>query len=379
MTDKNKLGLYALGIVGVLVLPLVLQGFGNAWVRIADTALLYVILALGLNIVVGYAGLLDLGFVAFYAAGAYLFGLLASPHLAQTFEWFSVVFPNGLHVPLWVVIPLAMAVAGFLGMLLGAPTLKLRGDYLAIVTLGFGEIVRIFLNNLDHPVNITNGPKGLNQIDSVRILGFNFGRPLELFGFTIPSVTLYYYLFLFFVVMTVVVSWRLQTSRIGRAWMAIREDEIAAKAMGINTRNMKLLAFGLGAMFGGVAGSMFGAFQGFVSPESFSLMESVMIVAMVVLGGLGHIPGVILGAVLLAALPEILRYVAGPLQAMTDGRLDAAILRQLLIALAMISVMLLRPRGLWPAPEHGKTLLRKVTPKGLLPQAPPAAQPGGSK
>jgi branched-chain amino acid transport system permease protein len=136
--------------------------------------------------------------------------------------------------------------------------------------------------------------------------------------------------------------------------MAIREDEIAAKAMGINTRNMKLLAFGMGATFGGVSGSMFAAFQGFVSPESFSLMESIMIVAMVVLGGIGYLPGVILGAVLLAALPEVLRYVAGPLQQMTDGRLDAAILRQLLIASAMIVIMLLRPRGLWPRPEHGK-------------------------
>lgn len=141
--------------------------------------------------------------------------------------------------------------------------------------------------------------------------------------------------------------------------MAIREDEIAAKAMGINTRNMKLLAFGMGASFGGVSGAMFAAFQGFVSPESFSLMESVMIVAMVVLGGLGHLPGVILGAVLLAALPEVLRYVAGPLQAMTDGRLDASILRQLFIALAMIVIMLMRPRGLWPSPEHGKTLTKK--------------------
>jgi branched-chain amino acid transport system permease protein len=138
--------------------------------------------------------------------------------------------------------------------------------------------------------------------------------------------------------------------------MAIREDEIAAKAMGINTRNLKLLAFGLGAMFGGVAGVLFASFQGFVSPESFSLMESVMIVAMVVLGGLGHLPGVVLGAVLLSALPEVLRYVAGPLQAMTDGRLDAAILRQLLIALAMILIMLWRPRGLWPSPDHGQTL-----------------------
>jgi branched-chain amino acid transport system permease protein len=156
------------------------------------------------------------------------------------------------------------------------------------------------------------------------------------------------------VLVSVVICHRLELSRIGRAWMAIREDEIAAKAMGINTRNMKLLAFGMGATFGGVAGAMFAAFQGFVSPESFSLMESVMIVAMVVLGGMGHLPGVILGAILLAALPEVLRYVAGPLQQMTGGRLDASILRQLLIALAMIVIMLLRPRGLWPSREHGK-------------------------
>ena len=138
--------------------------------------------------------------------------------------------------------------------------------------------------------------------------------------------------------------------------MAIREDEIAAKAMGINTRNMKLLAFGMGATFGGVSGVLFGAFQGFISPESFTLMESVMIAAMVVLGGVGHLPGVVLGAVLLSALPELLRYVAGPLQAATGGRLDASILRQLLIALAMITIMLSRPRGLWPSPEHGKSL-----------------------
>jgi branched-chain amino acid transport system permease protein len=157
----------------------------------------------------------------------------------------------------------------------------------------------------------------------------------------------------------VIICHRLEFSRIGRAWMAIREDEIAAKAMGINTRNMKLMAFGMGATFGGVSGSMFAAFQQFVSPESFSLMESVMIVAMVVLGGIGYLPGVILGAVLLSALPEVLRYVAGPLQSMTGGRLDAAILRQLLIALAMITVMLMRPRGLWPAPEHGKSLQPK--------------------
>ncbi|RAR53444.1 UNVERIFIED_CONTAM: amino acid/amide ABC transporter membrane protein 2 (HAAT family) [Acidovorax defluvii] len=357
---KNTKLNWILGAIALLVLPLILQYFGNAWVRIADLALLYVMLALGLNIVVGYAGLLDLGYVAFYAVGAYLFALMASPHLADNFAAFAAMFPNGLHTSLWLVIPLAALVAAIFGAVLGAPTLKLRGDYLAIVTLGFGEIIRIFLNNLDHPVNLTNGPKGMGQIDSVKIFGLDLGKRLELFGFDINSVTLYYYLFLVLVVVSVVICYRLQDSRIGRAWMAIREDEIAAKAMGINTRNMKLLAFGMGASFGGVSGAMFGAFQGFVSPESFSLMESVMIVAMVVLGGIGHIPGVILGAVLLSALPEVLRYVAGPLQAMTDGRIDSAILRQLLIALAMIIIMLLRPRGLWPAPDHGKSLTQKT-------------------
>ena len=356
---QKKIAQWIVGGIALLVLPLILQYFGNAWVRIADLALLYVMLALGLNIVVGYAGLLDLGYVAFYAVGAYLFALMASPHLSETFAAFAAMFPNGLHTSLWVVIPLAAILAAFVGVLLGIPVLKLRGDYLAIVTLGFGEIIRIFLNNLDRPVNLTNGPKGMGQIDSVKLFGLDLGKQLELFGFDISSVTLYYYLFLALVIVTIVICYRLQDSRIGRAWMAIREDEIAAKAMGINTRNMKLLAFGMGASFGGVSGAMFGAFQGFVSPESFSLMESVMIVAMVVLGGIGHIPGVILGAVLLSSLPEVLRFVAGPLQAMTDGRLDSAILRQLLIALAMIVVMLMRPRGLWPAPEHGKSLEQK--------------------
>ncbi len=361
LDSKNKRTLILSALL-LLVLPLLLQSMGNFWVRIADVALLYVLLALGLNIVVGFAGLLDLGFVAFFAIGAYLYGLMASPHLAETFEWFAQTFPHGLHTPIWFVIPLAALLAGVFGILLGAPTLKLRGDYLAIVTLGFGEIIRVFMNNLDHPVNITNGPKGLGQIDGITVFGIPLSRPLEIGSYELSSVTLYYYLFLFLVVVSVIICHRLELSRIGRAWMAIREDEIAAKAMGINTRNMKLLAFGMGATFGGVSGSMFAAFQGFVSPESFSLMESVMIVAMVVLGGIGHLPGVILGAVLLAALPEVLRWVSGllDLQAMTGGRLDAAILRQLLIALAMIIIMLMRPRGLWPSPEHGKSLTKSV-------------------
>jgi branched-chain amino acid transport system permease protein len=355
-TEKPPYLRYLLWAVGLVLLPLALQSMGNAWVRIADMALLYVLLALGLNIVVGYAGLLDLGFVAFFAVGAYMFGLLASPHLTDTFPWIAAMFPGGMHTPLWAVIPIGAGLAGLFGVLLGAPTLKLRGDYLAIVTLGFGEIIRVFMNNLDNPVNITNGPKGLGQIDAMTVMGHPLSKRIDLGFIELSSVTQYYFLFLALVLVSALICLRLQNSRIGRAWMAIREDEIAAKAMGINTRNLKLLAFGMGATFGGVAGVMFASFQGFVSPESFSLMESVMIVAMVVLGGLGHLPGVIMGAVLLSALPEVLRYVAGPLQAMTDGRLDAAILRQLLIALAMIIIMLWRPRGLWPAPEHGKAL-----------------------
>jgi branched-chain amino acid transport system permease protein len=186
------------------------------------------------------------------------------------------------------------------------------------------------------------------------MFGVSLGKTQHLFGLEMPKVTNYYFVLLILVVLAVVICYRLERSRIGRAWMAIREDEIAAKAMGINTRNLKLLAFGMGATLGGVSGVMFASFQGFISPESFSLQESIMIVAMVVLGGIGHIPGVIVGALLLAALPEVLRYVAGPLQQWSDGRLDASILRQLLIALAMIGVMLARPRGLWPSPEHGK-------------------------
>jgi len=290
-----------------------------------------------------------------------MLGLLASPQLTDAFPAIAAAFPHGLHVPWWLLIPLGAAVAGFFGVLLGAPTLKLRGDYLAIVTLGFGEIVRVFLNNLDAPINITNGPKGITGIDEITIFEHPLGKTGHWFGLEWPKVTNYYFLFLILVIFAVVICYRLERSRIGRAWMAIREDEIAAKAMGINTRNMKLLAFGMGATFGGVSGSMFAAFQQFISPESFSLMESVMIVAMVVLGGIGHLPGVILGAVLLSALPEVLRQFSSPLQAMTGGRLDAAILRQLLIALAMIIVMLLRPRGLWPSPEHGKSL--QNTPK----------------
>ncbi len=313
------------------------SGLGRGWVRILDFALLYVMLALGLNIVVGYAGLLDLGYIAFYAVGAYLYALLASPHF-------------GLHLPFWALLPLGALVAGLFGVLLGAPTLRLRGDYLAIVTLGFGEIIRIFLNNLNAPVNITNGPQGVNLIDPIQLGGFSFGQTHSLFGLNFPSVYTYYYLFLLLTLVIIFVSLRLQDSRIGRAWVAIREDEVAAAAMGINTRNVKLLAFAMGASFGGVSGGLFAGFQGFISPESFNLFESIIILCMVVLGGMGNIAGVILGAVLLTVFPEALRYL-GDLQRLVFGDVlvDPADLRMLVFGLALVLIMIFRPAGLLPS------------------------------
>src|SRR5262249_34419325 len=239
----------AIMVVVLIALPFAVGVMGNAWVRALSFACLYVLLALGLNIVVGFAGLLDLGYVAFYAVGAYTYALLASPHLTSNFAILASAFPSGLHVWLWFVIPTGAAIAAFFGVVLGAPVLKLRGDYLAIVTLGFGEIIRIFLNNLNAPLNFTNGPQGITLIDPARIGSFSFGKAQTIFGYTLPSVYMYYYLFLLLTVIAIVVCLRLQDSRLGRAWMAIREDDIAAKAMGINTRNIKLLAFSLGATF----------------------------------------------------------------------------------------------------------------------------------
>lgn len=352
LNDKPWLGIF-LFACGLVLAPMLVGAVGgNYWVRVLDFALLYVMLALGLNIVVGFAGLLDLGYIAFYAVGAYLVALLSSPHLTEQFTTIAAHFPNGLHLSVWLILPLGAACAALFGILLGAPTLKLRGDYLAIVTLGFGEIIRIFMNNLDRPLNITNGPKGIKAIDPVTIFGIDVSTKLDIFGFSIAPVYLTYYLFVVLALIIVIVTIRLQHSRIGRAWIAIREDEIAARAMGINTRNIKLLAFAMGASFGGISGAMFASFQGFVSPESFTLWESVVVLAMVVLGGMGHVPGVVLGAILLSVLPEFLRATIEPFQMAVFGHVlvEAEVIRQLLYGLAMIVIMLYRPAGLWPAP-----------------------------
>jgi branched-chain amino acid transport system permease protein len=312
---------------GLLVaLPFVAALAGQAWVRIANFAILYIFLALGLNIVVGYAGLLDLGYVAFYAVGAYAYALLASPHF-------------GLHLPFWVILPIGAAVACLFGVLLGAPTLKLRGDYLAIVTLGIRR---------DHP-HLHEQSQRADQCHQW-CAGDHPDRPDPDRRFFVcrDQTILGVHLRAAEVLLPARCagdpgdSSSTSACRIrafGRAWQAIREDEVAAKACGINTRNIKLLAFAMGASFGGVAGGVFAAMQGFVSPESFSLMESITILAMVVLGGMGHIPGVILGAILLTGLPEALRYGIEPLQRAVFGRMiiDPESLRMLIFGLRWCS------------------------------------------
>ena len=337
---------YALLAVVLAVLPFVVDAWlGRAWVRIIDVALLFVMLGLGLNIVVGFAGLLDLGYIAFFAVGAYSYALLASPQF-------------GIHWSFLALLPLAALVAAVFGVLLGAPTLRLRGDYLAIVTLGFGEIIRICLNNLNRPINITNGPQGITLIDPLAAGGIALNQTYTLGPLTLAPVHSYYFVFLACALASMFISLRLEDSRIGRAWIAIREDELAAAAMGINTRNVKLLAFAMGATFGGVAGGLFASFQGFISPESFTLLDSIMVLCMVVLGGMGNVGGVVLGAFLLTALPEALRY-AAPLQRDWLGEVyvDPSDLRMLLFGLALVLMMLFRPAGLWPSSVRRRELV----------------------
>ena len=347
---RNKWIGIVLIAIALIALPFVLAMVGTAWVRITTFAILFVLLSLGLNIVVGFAGLLDLGYIAFYAVGAYVYALLASPHF-------------GMHLPWWMILPIGAFVACVFGILLGAPTLKLRGDYLAIVTLGFGEIVRIFMNNLSDPINITNGPKGISTIDSIKLAGLDFGNNTRIGEFVLSGTIKYYFFLLAIMLIVIVINFRLQNSRIGRAWEAIREDEMAARAMGINTTRIKLLAFAMGASFGGIAGGMFSAIQGFISPESFILNESVMVLAMVVLGGMGNIWGVVLGAVLLSFVPEVLRYTVEPAQMALFGKMwiEPEVLRMLLFGFAMVLMMLFRPAGILPSALRKRELSKDTS------------------
>ena len=290
----------------IMAFLLALPIFANRYTLDLSTQTgIYIILALGLNIVVGQTGLLVFGYVAFYAVGAYTYAILSTAH----------------GVGFWTVLPIAAIFAGICGLVLGAPALRLRGDYLAIVTLGFGEITRIVLNNWD---SVTGGPNGITGVKRPDL------GAIGIFG-GFQDLTHFYYLVLGLMVLTVVFVRRLNDSRIGRAWIAIREDEVAAEAMGINTFGLKLLAFSLGAMVAGLAGVFYVAKMGFVSPESFNFFESVIILCMIVLGGMGSIPGVILGAVALYVLPEALR--------------EFQQYRMVVFGAALVVIMIFKPEG----------------------------------
>lgn len=289
-------------------------------VRMAGIIGLYVIIALGLNITLGLAGLFDLGFMAFYAIGAYTSALL-SIH-----GW-----------GFWISTICAILVTTLFRVLLGAPVLKLRGDYLAIVTLGFGEITRLVLNNWD---SLTNGPKGLPRI------GEDISS-IDLFGFKFTENIHFYYLILATVLLTIIISKRLENSRIGRAWTAVREDETAAELSGVPVTRVKMLAFATSAIFAGLAGSLFVHWEKFVTPESFTFWESILVVSMIVLGGMGSISGVILGAVLISGFPQLL-------QATLGG--EFINYRYLIFGLALVVVIIFRPQGLIPSTRRALEL-----------------------
>lgn len=302
MSNKAFLALLLLFVV---FLPILV---GNYWTQILGDIGIYIMLGIGLNVVVGFAGLLDLGYVAFYAIGAYGYALLASPQF-------------NIHIPFWLLLPGCVGLAALGGTLLGIPVLRMRGDYLAIVTLGFGEIIRIILNNLDP---VTNGPRGLLRIDPPYIGDFIVNNPAR-----------WYYLILVGIVFSAFIADRLNNSRLGRAWVAMREDQDTAALMGINILKSKLLAFTIGASFAGIGGAIFAARQGSIFPENFSLMVSINVLCLIIIGGMGSISGVVLGAIVLIGLPEVLREIQQ--------------YRMLAFGGLLVLMMIFRPTGFIPS------------------------------
>jgi branched-chain amino acid transport system permease protein len=304
-TASRRVAPYVLFLGLLILVPL---GLNNYMIDVLTLAGIYIVLALGLNIVVGMAGLLDLGYVSYYAIGAYSYALLSTR----------------LGISFWAALPLGGLAAAAFGVGLGIVTLRLRGDYLAIVTLGFIQIVHLILNNWDR---VTNGPNGILNIGRPALGPFVFSQPIH-----------FYYLILVIVGLTIPAMNRLNRSRIGRAWVAIREDEIAAQAMGVDTTRLKILAMALGAVWAGIAGVFFAGKFAFVSPESFTFFESVIVLSMVVLGGMGSIPGVIVGALIVVILPEVLR--------------EFASYRMLVFGGALVLMMIFRPQGLIGNPRR---------------------------
>jgi len=305
------------GLIVALIYP---QFAGRYGTDVAISVLLYICLGLGLNVVVGLAGMLDLGYIAFYGVGAYTYAILNTTY--------------GLGF--WVCLPMAAFLACIAGCIVGYPTLRMRGDYLAIVTLGFGEIIRIILNNW---MELTNGPNGILGVKPIGIFLPVFENGFTFEHFWMKKLQLFYYFALGLAIVAAICVHRLNFSRVGRAWESIREDETAAELMGVNTFIYKLLAYAMGAIFAGLAGAFFAARMRFVSPESFTFLESAMVLCMVVLGGMGSIPGILLGVLALIALPEVFR--------------EFESYRMLIFGATMVIMMLFRPAGLIPAKRVG--------------------------
>ncbi len=356
-------------VLGVLALGGMMPAIGminGYYLEVATQVGIFAALALGLNIVVGLAGLLDLGYVAFFAVGAYLWAIVGSPQANLIFG--GTGFPLA---PGWFFLFLlgGLALAALMGVLLGLPVLRLRGDYLAIVTLGFGEVIRVLANNLDKPINLTNGPKGITPIQR---------PPLPLDPALLPGVprsvlySLYFYfLVLLIVALVITVNRRLENSHIGRAWEAIREDETAAQAMGVPLVRTKLLAFACGASFAGVIGVLFAAKQVFINPESFTFLESIGVLAMVILGGMGSIPGAVLGATVVTVLNlQVLKglslwlnelrnagtVVLGYNLANLPTQLEPAKYERMVFGLILVLMMIFRPEGILPTRRRRREL-----------------------
>ena len=349
---------WSLLAISLLVLMPTIGYFNSYYLEVATQVGIFVALALGLNIVVGLAGLLDLGYVAFFAVGAYSWAILGSPHA-------NVIF-GGETFPLagwwfYVFLFVGLSTAAITGILLGLPVLRLHGDYLAIVTLGFGEVIRVLANNLDKPINFTNGPKGITPIS----------RPPTPFG--IPYGEFFYFLALLIVVAVIIVNRRLEDSHIGRAWEAIREDELAARAMGVSLVRMKLMAFACGASFAGVMGVLFSAKQVFINPESFTFLESIGVLAMVILGGMGSIPGAIVGATVVTVLNlQVLKgfslwlnelknagvTIFGYSLADLPTQFEPAKYERMVFGIILVLMMIFRPQGIFPARRRQRELAR---------------------
>jgi len=363
---KRSLAFVSLGIL----MP-ILGTINGYYLEVATQVGIFVALALGLNIVVGLAGLLDLGYVAFYAVGAYTWAIFGSPQAGK------FISASIAHFPLaggwfFVFLVLGVLVAASFGILLGLPVLRLRGDYLAIVTLGFGEVIRVLANNLDKPINLTNGPQGITPISRPPL----FFQPL-LSALGVPaSPTVLYPLYLYGIVLLIVgvvilVNRRLEDSHIGRAWEAIREDEVAAQAMGVPLVRMKLLAFACGASFAGVMGVIFSAKQVFINPESFTFLESIGVLSMVILGGMGSIPGAILGATVVTVLNlQVLKGLSLWLNSLRNAgvtilgynlanlptQLEPAKYERMIFGIILVLMMIYRPQGILPARRRSREL-----------------------